>query len=56
MNPEKRNRKRKGAIVLEGELLRDILLHIKCRIERGKKFQKGDAEIEKAKPEEEIVV
>ena len=36
MNPEKRNRKRKGAIVLEGELLRAILLRVKCRIEQGK--------------------
>lgn len=34
MNPGKRNRKRKSAIVLEGELLRDILLRIKCRIEQ----------------------
>ena len=44
MSLGKRNRKRKGAIVLEGELLRAILLRIKCRIEQGKNPQKGDAE------------
>ena len=43
MNPGKRIRKRKSAIVIKGRLLRDILLRIKERIERelkhaGKQF------------------
>ena len=39
--------KRKGAIVLEGELLRAILLHIKCRIEKDMKSKTKNIEVRK---------